>query len=335
MAAPRGPPRAGGGESPRPAGGPRGRLAAPSGRRLRGWPDVPGRRHGPPWRGAPGAGQVAGGRRAWGGPGLWLSPPGGHGGAPAGRRRGAAPPRDLPPGNRGWSALEWAALAAATRERQPGVARLVLLGWPARSRAAGRGSARSPGDAARQAPGTPQSPTGWAHAHGAHPGRGRVGVAHHPAGRGPLVDGGRAVGVARQVASGTGVEKNAATAAAQPDPQHAPHACRSDGPGAPDGLGLTGKHDDVAACPLVCHRVPRERRGEWLVGERAGTGDAAAAGAGPVVGGPSPGVPPSFAPLSMPSSTTSGTSGIRGATLAGTASWCTPGQTAKGGLKKG
>jgi hypothetical protein len=164
--------------------------------------------------------------------------------------------------------------------------------------------------------------------------RGRVVVAHHHAGRGHLVDGGRAVWVWRQVASGTEVEKNEATAAAHPDPQPAPHACRSARPGAADGLGLAGKHDDVAACPVVCHRVPRERRGEGLVVERAGTGDAAAAGAGQVVGGPSPGVPPSCAPLSMPSSTTSGTSGIRGAHLAGTARWCTPGQTAKGGLKK-
>ena len=56
---PRGPPRAGGRADPRPAWGHRGRLAAASGLRPPGWPDAPGRRHGPPWRGRLGAVSVA------------------------------------------------------------------------------------------------------------------------------------------------------------------------------------------------------------------------------------------------------------------------------------
>ena len=155
-------------------------------------------------------------------------------------------------------------------------------------------------------------------------GRGGVAVAHHDAGRWHVVDGRRAVCLPRSLASGTGVENNEATAAAQPETQHAPHACRSDGPGARDCLGLARKHDDVAADPVERHRVTRERRGEQLVVERAGAGDTAAAGAGPVVGGPSPGVPPPFATLSMQSSTASGASGIHGANLVGPAGLCMP-----------
>src|SRR5207237_6307747 len=120
------------------------------------------------------------------------------------------------------------------------------------------------------------------------------------------------------------VEKNEATAAAQPDTQQAPHECRSDSPCAPDCLGLARKHDDVAAYSVERHRVPRGRRGKQLVVERAGAGYAAAASAGRVVGGPPPGVPTPFAPLSMQSSTASGVSGIHRANLAGTASLCTP-----------
>ena len=140
---------------------------------------------------------------------------------------------------------------------------------------------------------------------------------------GTWFDSRRAVCLSRSLASRTGVEKNEAIAAAQPDTQHAPHECRSDGPGAPDCLGIARKHDDVAAAPGERHRVTRECRGEQLVGERAGAGDAAAAGARPVVGGPPPGVPPPFAPLSLQSSTASGVSGIHRANLAGTASLCT------------
>ena len=119
MAAPRGPPRAGGCEYPRPAGGTgddwRLHLADDlgAGRMYQvGVTDRHGGEHLAQYRWQTG-------RRDGGGPGLWLSPQCGHGGAPAGRRRGAAPPRDLPPGNRGRPALECAALAAATRERQP------------------------------------------------------------------------------------------------------------------------------------------------------------------------------------------------------------------------
>ena len=85
-----------------------------SGLRPPGRPDAPGRCHGPPWRGTLGAVSVACWGSHCGGPRLWLSPQCGHGGAPAGRRRGADPPRDLPPGNRGGPALQCAALAAAT-----------------------------------------------------------------------------------------------------------------------------------------------------------------------------------------------------------------------------
>ena len=61
------------------------------------------------------------------------------------------------------------------------------------------------GDAAGQAPRTPQSPKGWAHHHGADPGRGGVAVAHHHAGRRHLVDSRRAVCLSRSLASRTGV----------------------------------------------------------------------------------------------------------------------------------
>src|SRR5438128_2600366 len=85
----------------RPAWWHRGRLAAASGLRPPGRPDAPGRRHGPPWRGTLGAVSVARRGGHCGGPRLWLSPQCGDGGAPTGRRRGADPPRDLSPGNRG------------------------------------------------------------------------------------------------------------------------------------------------------------------------------------------------------------------------------------------
>ena len=140
-----------------------------------------------------------------GGQWLWLSPQCGHGGAPAGGRGGADPPGDLPPGNRGRPALQCAALAAATGRLRAGVARLVSLGGAAVSRAAGGGQARSHGDAARQAPRTPQSPKGWAHHHGAYPGGGGLAVAHHHAGRWHVVDGRCAVCLSRPLASGTGV----------------------------------------------------------------------------------------------------------------------------------
>src|SRR5262249_51490727 len=180
----------------------------------------------------------------------------------------------------------------------------------------------------------PQSPKGGAHHHDAYAGRGGGAVAHHHAGRGHVVDRRRALCLSRSLASRTGVEKNEATAAAQPDPQHAPHECRSHGPGAPDCLGLAGKHDDVAAYDVERHCVTRERRGEQLVGERAGAGYPTAAGAGQVVGGPPPDVPSPFAPFSMQSSTASRASGIHGANLAGTAHLCTSCKTAKGSMKK-
>jgi hypothetical protein len=99
-------------------------------------------------------------------------------------------------------------------------------------------------------------------------------------------------------------------------------------------VGIAGKHDDVAASPVERYRVTRARRGEQVVGERAGGGDAAAAGARQVVGGPSPGMPPPFAPFPLQSSSASEASGIPGANLAGTASLGMPWQTAKGGMKK-
>src|SRR4029077_2437177 len=89
--------------------------------------------------------------------------------------------------------------------------------------------------------------------------------------------------------------KNEATAAAQPDTQQAPHECRSDGPGAPDCLGITRKHDNVAAYPVARHHVTRGRRGQQLAAERAGARHLAAASAGHLVGGPAAGVPAPFA----------------------------------------
>ena len=96
-------------------------------------------------------------------------------------RGGTDPPSDLPPGNQGSPALPWAALAAATRPSRVRVACMVSLGRTAVCRAVGRGPARCSGDVACQAPRMPQSPQGRAHAHGAHPGRSGVGVAHHHA----------------------------------------------------------------------------------------------------------------------------------------------------------
>lgn len=59
--------------------------------------------------------------------------------------------------------------------------------------------------AAKLDPAAPQSATGRAHDHGAHPGRGGMAVAEHHAGRRDLVGGRRAVWVSRQAAGGAGV----------------------------------------------------------------------------------------------------------------------------------
>ena len=150
-------------------GGNRGRLAVASSLRLHGWSHASGLRDGPPgWR-TRGAVSVARGRGDGGGPGLWLSPQGGHGPTPAGGRSGAAPPSDVPPGNRRRPALSWAALAAATGRRRAGMARLVLLGRTTVCCAIGRRPARAGRGPAGSAADTSQRAKGGTHAHGAPP----------------------------------------------------------------------------------------------------------------------------------------------------------------------
>jgi len=78
--------------------------------------------------------------------------------------------------------------------------------------------------------------------------------------------------------------------------------------------------DNAAPHPVARHHPARGRGGEQLAAERAGVGHHAPAGAGPVVGGPGPGVSALLVPLSMPPAAASRPSGIRGAGLAGTTS---------------
>jgi hypothetical protein len=149
---------------------------------------------------------------------------------------------------------------------------------------------RCQGDAGCPPPSAPQSPEGRAYAHGAHPGRGGRAVAHHHPRRSDVVRGGCAVWVSCEVASGVGVEKNEATAAAQPDPEYASYECGRHGAGAVGGVGAPRGHHAMAAQPVERHGPARYGGGQQLVPERTRPGYTAATGAGQMVGGPSPGV---------------------------------------------
>ena len=220
--------------------------------------------------------------------------------APAGGCGRADPSSDLPPGNRGGPALQCAALAAATGRCPSGSGAAGV---------AGQGSAirvrlvaaklDAYGDPARPAPAAPQSPKGRAHPHHAHAELWRAGcllITTLDAGTWSAADV-LYVYRARWQVELVFKKMKQLLRLNQIRSKH-----RTSVEATVRALLIAwALHEDTTTLlrTLLSATATPDDGGEQLAGERAGARHAAAAGAGQVVGGPSPGVPPPFAPLSV------------------------------------